>query len=97
MPHFDTLGAPIGNFLFCDKHAAQKHTDASKLLQQLAQVGGSDPHVAMLLRILRQCGSFCSLIELARTIRPSLSSDIFSLLDDEEWQFFCRVYYSRHS
>ena len=55
VPHFDILGAPKGDFLFCAKYIAQKRTDASKLLQQLVQVGSSDPHVAMLL--LRQCGS----------------------------------------
>ena len=65
VPHFDILGAPIGDFLFCAKYIAQKRTDAFKLLQQLAQVGSSDPHVAMLL--LRQCGGFCRLIHLAST------------------------------
>ena len=47
VPHFDILGAPIGDFLFCAKYVAQKCMDAPKLLQQLAQVGSSDPHVAM--------------------------------------------------
>ena len=37
VPHFDILGAPIGDFLFCAKYIAQKRTDASKLLQQLAK------------------------------------------------------------
>eukprot|EP00731_Ephydatia_muelleri_P029685 Em0021g208a len=49
VPHFDILRAPIGDFLFCAKYIAQKCMDTSKLLQQLAQVGTSDPHVAMLL------------------------------------------------
>ena len=71
VPHFDILGAPIGDFLFCAKYIAQKCIDASKLLQQLAQVGSSDPHVAMLL--LRQCGGFCRQIHLARTTPPFLS------------------------
>ena len=43
VPHFDILGASIGDFLFCAKYIAEKRTDASKLLQQLAQVGSSDP------------------------------------------------------
>ena len=73
-------------FLFCAKYIAQKRTDASKLLQQLAQVGSSDPHVAMLL--LRQCGGFCRLIHLARTIPPSLAGDALSLFDDEMRQCF---------
>ena len=60
VPHFDILRAPIGDFLFCAKYVAQKCMDASKLLQQLAQVGSSDPHVAMLL--LHQCESFYRLI-----------------------------------
>ena len=74
VPHFDILGAPIGDFLFCAKYIAQERT-ASKLLQQLAQVVSSDPHVAMLL--LRQCEGFCRLIHLA-----------LSLFDDEVWQCF---------
>ena len=86
VPHFDILGAPIGDFLFCAKYIAQKSTDASKLLQQLAQVGSSDPHVAMLL--LRQCGGFFRLIHLARTIPPSLAGDALSLFDDEVRQCF---------
>ena len=94
VPHFDILGAPIGDFLFCAKYIAQKRTDASKLLQQLAQVGSSDPHLATLL--LRQCGGFCRLIHLARTIPPSLAGDAFSLFDDEVRQVFCRMYCGRH-
>ena len=77
---------PIGDFLFCAKCIAQKRTDASKLLQQLAQVGSSDPHVAMLL--LCQCGGFCRLIHLARNIPPSLAGDALSLFDDEVRQCF---------
>ena len=84
VPHFDILGAPIGDFLFCAKYIAQKRTDASKL--QLAQVGSSDPHLATLL--LRQCGGFCRLIHLARIIPSSLAGDAFSLFDDEVRQCF---------
>ena len=86
VPHFEILGAPIGDFLFCAKYIGQKCTDASKLLQQLAQVGSSDPHIAMLL--LRQCGGFCRLIHLAKTIPPSLAGDALSLFDDEVRQCF---------
>ena len=86
VPQLDILGAPIGDYLFCAKYIAQKRTDASKLLQQLAQVGSSDPHVAMLL--LRQCGGFCRLIHLARSIPPSLTGDALSLFDDEVRQCF---------
>ena len=52
----------------------------------VAQVGSSDPHIAMLL--LCQCGGFCRLIHLARTIPPSLAGDALSLFDDEVWQCF---------
>ena len=72
--------------MFCVKYIAQKRTDTSNLLQQLAQVGSSDPHVAMLL--LHQCGGFCRLIHLARTIPPSLAGDALSLFDDEVQQCF---------
>ena len=64
--HFDILGAPIGEFWFCAKYVAQKLTDTSKLLQQLAHVGSSDPHVAMLL--LRQCWGFCMVTELSHLL-----------------------------
>ncbi|KAL5488962.1 hypothetical protein EMCRGX_G017994 [Ephydatia muelleri] len=84
--HFDILGAPIGEFWFCAKYVAQKLTDTSKLLQQLAHVGSSDPHVAMLL--LRQCWGFCMVTLLARTIPSSLAGDALSLFDDEVWQCF---------
>ncbi|KAL5475527.1 hypothetical protein EMCRGX_G025354 [Ephydatia muelleri] len=86
VPHFDILRAPIGDFLFCAKYIAQKCMDTSKLLQQLAQVGTSDPHVAMLL--LHQCESFYRLIHLTRTIPPSLAGDALSLYDDEVRQCF---------
>ena len=72
--------------MFCVKYISQKRTDTSNLLQQLAQVGSSDPHVAMLL--LHQCGGFCRLIHLARTIPPSLAGDALSLFDDEVQQCF---------
>ena len=40
VPHFDILGAPIGNFLFCAKYIAQKHTDTSKLPTKSITQGG---------------------------------------------------------
>ena len=63
-------------------------------MKKLAQEGSSVPHVAMLL--LRQCGGFCRLIYLARTIPPSLAGDALSLFDDEVRQCFA-MYCSRHS
>eukprot|EP00731_Ephydatia_muelleri_P002494 Em0001g2494a len=38
--------------------------------------------------LLRQCGGFCRLIHLARTIPPSLAGDALSLFDDEMRQCF---------
>eukprot|EP00731_Ephydatia_muelleri_P000252 Em0001g252a len=52
VPHFEILGAPIGDLVFCATFVAQKQSEASKLLQQLEAVGSIDPQVALLL--LRQ-------------------------------------------
>ena len=60
--------------------------DASKLLQQLAQVGSLDTHVAMLL--LCQCGSFSRLMHLARSIPPSLAGDALGVFGDEVRQCY---------
>ena len=59
VPHFEILGGPIGDLVFCAKFVAQKQSEASKLLQQLEAV---DPQVALLL--LRQCGSYYRLVHL---------------------------------
>ena len=56
VPHFEILGAPIGDLVFCAKFVAQKQSEASKLLKELEAVGSIDPQVALLL--LRQCGAF---------------------------------------
>ena len=42
-PHFEILGAPIGDILFCGKFVAQKRTEALHLLKQLEEVGSVDP------------------------------------------------------
>ena len=63
MPHFDILGAPIGDLVFCAKFVAQKQSEASKLVKELEAVGSIDPQVALLL--LRQCGSYCRLVPVA--------------------------------
>ena len=68
--NFEILGAPIGDFVFCAKYASQKHAKAQGLLHMLEDVGSVDPQVALLL--LRQCGSFCKMVHLARSIPPSL-------------------------
>ena len=48
VPHFEILGAPIGDLVFCAKFVAQKQSEASKLLQQLEAVGSIDPHAGSL-------------------------------------------------
>ena len=35
VPHFEILGAPIGDLMFCAKFVAQKQSEASKLLKEL--------------------------------------------------------------
>eukprot|EP00731_Ephydatia_muelleri_P031407 Em0022g921a len=52
VPHFEILGAPIGDLVFCAKFVVQKQLEASKLLKELEAVGSFDPQVALLL--LRQ-------------------------------------------
>eukprot|EP00731_Ephydatia_muelleri_P000498 Em0001g498a len=49
VPHFEILGAPIGDLVFCAKFVAQKQSEASKLLKELEAVGSIDPQVALLL------------------------------------------------
>ena len=80
VPHFEILGAPIGDLVFCAKFVAQKQSEASKLLKELEAVGSIDPQVALLL--LRQCGSFCRLVHLARNTPPLLVNEAFALFDD---------------
>ncbi|KAL5505640.1 hypothetical protein EMCRGX_G007104 [Ephydatia muelleri] len=48
VPHFEILGAPIGDLVFCAKFVAQKQSEASKLLQLLEAVGSIDPQQAQL-------------------------------------------------
>eukprot|EP00731_Ephydatia_muelleri_P013949 Em0007g1259a len=86
VPHFEILGAPIGDLVFCAKFVAQKQSEASKLLKELEAVGSIDPQVALLL--LRQCGSFCRLVHLARNTPPLLVNEAFALFDDCVQQCF---------
>ena len=79
MPHFEILGAPIGDLVFCAKFVAQKQSEASKLLKELEAVGSIDPQVALLL--LRQCGSFFRLVHLARNTPLLLVNEAFALFD----------------
>ena len=48
-PHFEILGAPIGDIIFCSKFVAQKRAEALHLLKQLEGMGSTDPQVALLL------------------------------------------------
>ena len=73
--NLEILGAPIGDLIFCAKFVARKRVDASKLLQQLVDVGTVDPQVALLL--LRECGGFCKMAHLARSPPPPPSSAFF--------------------
>ena len=86
VPHFEILGAPIGDLVFCAKVVALKQLEASKLLQQLEAVGSIDPQVALLL--LRQCGSYCRLVHLSRNTPPLLVKEAFALFDDRVHQCF---------
>ena len=86
VPHFEILGAPIGDLLFYAKFVAQKQSEASKLLQQLEAVGSIDPQVALLL--LRHCGSYCRLVHLSRNTPSLLVKEAFALFDDHVQQCF---------
>ena len=65
VPHFEILGAPIGDFLFCSKFIASRHKIASKLLSKLEEVASIDPQVALILLCL--CAGFCKMVHVART------------------------------
>ena len=82
--HFEILGAPIGDLVFCAKFVAQKQSEASKLLLQLEAVGSINPQVALLL--LRQCGSYYRLVHLSRNTPPLLVKEAFVLFDDRVQQ-----------
>ena len=62
VPHFEILGAPIGDFLFCSKIIASRHKIASKLLSKLEEVASIDPQVALIL--LRLCAGFCKMVHV---------------------------------
>eukprot|EP00731_Ephydatia_muelleri_P005639 Em0002g1815a len=79
--NFEILGAPIGDFVFCAKYASQKHAKAQGILHMLEDVGSMDPQVALLL--LRQCGSFCKMVHLARSTPPSLMADALQMFDND--------------
>eukprot|EP00731_Ephydatia_muelleri_P002269 Em0001g2269a len=71
--HFEILGAPIGDLVFCAKFVAQKQSEASKLLQQLEAVGSIDPRntppplvkeaFALFDDRVQQCFSECTAVD----------------------------------
>ena len=81
LPHFEILGCPIGDYIYCANFIASKRLEAPKLLLCLIEVAAIDPQVALTLLLL--CGSFCRLSYLARSTPTSLVSDAFKLFDDD--------------
>ena len=72
VPHFEVLGAPIGDYIYC---ASFFSTKRSVTFTKLEDVAIKDPQVALLL--LRMCGSFPSLsiwqelLQRHLSLRPS--------------------------
>ncbi|KAL5488937.1 hypothetical protein EMCRGX_G017964 [Ephydatia muelleri] len=81
LPHFEILGCPIGDYIYCANFIASKHLEACKLLLCLIEVAAIDPQAA--LTLLRLCGRFCRLSYLARSTPTNLVSDAFKLFDDD--------------
>ena len=81
LPHFDILGCPIGDYIYCANFIASKRLQAHKLLLQLKDVAATDPQVA--LTLLRLCGSFCRLSYLACSTPTDLVLEAFKLFDDD--------------
>ena len=81
LPHFEILGAPIGDYLYCANFISSKRQQAARLLSRLEGVARIDPQVALLL--LRICAGFCKLVHLARTTPPRLASESLLLFDDD--------------
>ena len=48
LPHFDILGVPIGDYLFCANFIASKCHEAQNLLGKLEEIAGRDPQVALI-------------------------------------------------
>ena len=86
MPHFEILGCPIGDYIYCANFIASKPLEAPKLLLCLIEVAAIDPQVALTLLLL--CGSCCRLSYLARSTPTILVSDAFKLFDDDVYHCF---------
>ena len=83
VPHFEILGAPIGDFLFCSKFIASRHKIASKLLSKLEEVASIDSQVHVALILLRLCGGFCKMVHVARTTSPHMASGSLESFDSD--------------
>ena len=81
VPHFEVLGGPIGDFLFCSKFIASRHKIASKLFSKLEEVASIDPQVALIL--LRLCAGFCKMVHVARTTPPHLAFGSLESFDSD--------------
>ena len=81
VPHFEILGAPIGDFLFFSKFIASRHKIASKLFSKLEEVASIDPQVALIL--LRLCAGFCKMVHVARTTSPHLAFGSLESFDSD--------------
>ena len=82
LPHFEILGCPIGDCIYCANFIASKRLQVhNKLLLQLKNVAATDPQVE--LTSLCLCGSFCRLSYLARSTPTDLVLEAFKLFDDD--------------
>ena len=81
LPHFEILGCPIGDYIYCANFIASKRLKARKLLLSLIEVAAIDLQVALTLLCL--CGSFSRLSYLAHSTPTNLVSDAFKLFDDD--------------
>ena len=81
VPHFEVLGAPIGEYIYCASFFFTKRSEALKLLTKLEDVAIKDPQVALLL--LCMCGSFSKLVHLARTTPTTLIFEAMQQFDTD--------------
>ena len=81
LPHFEILGAPFGDYLYCANFISSKHQQAARILSRLEGVARINPQVALLL--LRICAGFCKLVHLAKITPPRLASESLLLFDDD--------------
>ena len=81
VPHFEILGSPIGDAIFCAKYVSQKCAIASKLLTQLENVGSVDPPSCF--TPLAPMRGFCKLVDLATSTPPSIVAEGFKYFDND--------------